>query len=66
MFEEFSNFSVNFQEEGKEYLGEGDQFHNPVSQGLVGLEQIFEKHDRRKNNTDQMKPGDYIEVNLGS
>ena len=64
--DEFSNFSVNFQEEGKEYQGEGNQFDNPIPRGLVGLEQIFNRHDGRKNNIDSMKPGDYIEINIGS
>ena len=63
--EEFSNFEVNFQEEGKEYQGEGDQFDNPVPRGFVDLEQIFDKHDGRKNNIVSMKPGDYIEINIG-
>ena len=49
---EFSNFKANEQEQGKELQGEGDQFNNPVSRGLVGLEQIFDRHDRRKNNID--------------
>ena len=64
--EEFSNFNVSFQEEGKEYQGEGDQFDNPVPRGLVGLEQFFVRHDGRKNNIDSMKPGDYIEINIES
>ena len=64
--DEFSNFNVNFQEEGKEYQGEGDQFDNPVPRGFVGLEQIFDRLDGRKNNIDSMKPKDYIEINIGS
>ena len=64
--EEFSNFNVSFQEEGKEYQGEGDQFNNPVPHGLASLEHIFDRHDRKKNNIDSMKLGDYIEINIGT
>ena len=62
--EEFSNFNVNFQEEGKEYQGKGDQFDNPVPRGLVSLEHIFDRKDRRKTNIDPLKRGDYIEINI--
>ena len=64
--EDFSNFNVSFQKEGKEYKGEGDQFNNPVPRGLASLEHIFDTHDRRKNNIDSMKSGDYIEINIGT
>ena len=62
----FSNFKVNEQEEGKEYKGEGNQFDNPVPHGLVALENIFDRQDRRKNSIDQMNSRDYIEVNIGT
>ena len=61
-----SNFRVNEQEENKEYPGEGDQFKNPVPCGLVTLENIFDRKDRKKSNVEQMKPGDYIEINIGT
>ena len=64
--DEFSNFSVNFQEEGKEYQGDGNQFDNPVPRGLVSLEQMFDRQDRWKVKKDSRKPGDYIEVNIGN
>ena len=63
---EFSNFKVNFQEEGKEYQGEGNQFDNPVPRGLVSLEQMFDRQDRCKVKKYSLKPGDYIEVNIGN
>ena len=62
--EEFSNFNVSFQEEGKEYQGKGDQFDNPVPRGLVSLENIFDRKDRRKAKIDSMKPGDYLRSTL--
>ena len=64
--EEFSNFEVNFQEEGKEYQVDGNQFDNPVPRGLVSLEQMFNRQDRCKVKKDSLKPGDYIEVNIGN
>ena len=64
--DEFLNFKVNDQEENKEYHGEGDQFNNPVPHGLVSLENIFDRQDKRKSNVEQMKPGDYIEINIGT
>ena len=64
--DEFLNFKVNDQEENKEYYGEGDQFNNFVPCGLVALENIFDRHDRKKSNVEQMKPGDYIEINIGT
>ena len=48
------------------YQDEGDQLRSPVPRGLVTLEHIFDRHDGRKNNIDSMKPGDYIEINIGS
>ena len=59
--QEFSNFNISFQEEG-----EGNQFSNPILRGLVPLENRFDRHDRKKNIVDQMKLGDYIEVNIGT
>ena len=32
----------------------------------MGLEQIFDRHDGRKNSIDSMKPRDYLEINIGS
>ena len=64
--DEFSNFKANEQEQGKECQKEGKQFDNPMPRGFVALENIFDRQDRRKNNINQMKPGDYIEVNIGS
>ena len=64
--DEFSNFKANEQEQGKEYQEEGNQFDNPVPHGFVALENIFDRQDRRKNNIDQIKPGDYIEANIVS
>ena len=48
------------QEENKEYLGEGNQFDNPVPRGLVALENLFDRKDKRKSSVEQMKPGEYI------
>ena len=64
--DEFLNFKVNDQEENKEYYGEGDQFNNNVTCGLVALENIFDRQDKRKRNVEQMKSGDYIEINIGT
>ena len=64
--DEFLNFKVNDQEENKEYHGEDDQFNNLVPRGLVALENIFDRQDRKKSNVEQMKLGDYIEINIGT
>ena len=37
-----------------------------VPRALVALEIIFDRQDRKKSNVEQMKPGDYIEVNIGT
>ena len=50
--QEFSNFNVSFQEEGKEYQGKGYQSNNPVPRGLVALENIFDRQDRKKSNVE--------------
>ena len=63
---EFLNFKVNDHEENKEYYGEGNQFNNSVPRGLVALENIFDRQDKKKSNIEQMKPGDYIEINIGT
>ena len=62
--EEFSNFNVIFQEEGKEYQGKGDQFDNLVPCGLVSLKHIFDRQNRRKSNIDSIKHGDYIDIDI--
>ena len=46
--QEFSNFNVRFQEEGNEYQGEGNQFRDTVLRGLVTLEIIFDRQDRKR------------------
>ena len=46
--DEFLNFKANDQEENKEYYGEGDQFNNLVPRGLVALENIFDRQDRKR------------------
>ena len=43
-----------------------DQFDNLVPHGLVSLEHIFDRQDRRKNNIDSMKHGGYIEISIGT
>ena len=63
--DEFSNYKASEREEGKEYKDEGNRF-NPVTRGFVALENIFDRQDRRKNNVEQMKPDDYIEINIGT
>ena len=63
--EQFSNFNVIY-EEGKQYQVEGDQLNNLVPPGLDSLEHIFYRHERRENYMDSMKPGDYIEINIGT
>ena len=62
--DEFSNFNINKQEEGKQYQ-EDSQPINPISRGFTKLENIFDRQDGKKNNINQMKPGDYIEINIG-
>jgi hypothetical protein len=63
--QEFSGFKVGYKEEGHEYKEEEKHFENPTPKGLIKLEQIFDMHDRHKNK-ERIKPGDYIEVNIGT
>ena len=63
--DEFSNYKANEREEGKEYQDEGNRF-NPVTHGFVALENIFDRQDRRKSSVEQMKPSEYIEINIGT
>ena len=37
-----------------------------VPHGIVSLEHIFDRKDRRKKNIESMKPMDYIEINVGT
>ena len=64
--QEFSNFNVSFQEEGKEYQGKGNQSSNPVPCGLVALEFFFDRQDRHKNKKETSKVGDYTKINIGT
>ena len=45
---EFSDFSVSYKEEGKDYVVEDEPISNLVPRGLVALEQIFDRHDMSK------------------
>jgi len=63
--DELSNYKANEHEEGREYQDEGNRF-NPVTRGFVALENIFYTQDRRKSSVEQMKPSEYIEINIGT
>ena len=64
--QEFSDFNVSYKEEGKNYVVEDDLIRNPIPRGLVALEQIFDRHDMSKKNEESIKPGDFVEVNIGT
>jgi hypothetical protein len=61
---EFSDFNVSYKEEGKEYVQEDNPIKNPVSRGIVTLENIFDRHDMYKKKKELIKPGSYIEINI--
>ena len=63
--QEFSNFKVSYKEEGHDYVENEDQARNPIPKGIIDLEQTFDKQDRHKKK-ETVKPGDYIEVNIGT
>jgi hypothetical protein len=63
---EFSDFNVIYKEEGKEYVEEDNLIKNPVPKGITSLEDIFERHDMYKKKKETIKPGSYIEINIGT
>jgi hypothetical protein len=63
---EFSGFNVSYKEEGKEYVEEDNPIKNPVPRGITALENIFERHDMYKKKKETIKPGSYIEINIGT
>jgi hypothetical protein len=64
--QEFSNFEVNWEEQGNEYLEIYEPKENPIPKGLISLENIFNINDMCKNKKEIVKPSDYIELNIGS
>jgi ribonuclease HI len=64
--QEFSDFEVDWKEEGHEYPEGSNPKENPLPKGLISLEQIFDRHDMCKKKKEIVKPGEYIEVNIGS
>jgi hypothetical protein len=64
--QEFSDFNVSYKEESKDYLEEDDSIKNPVLRGITSLEKIFDRHDMHKKKKEVIKPGSYIEVNIGT
>jgi ribonuclease HI len=63
---EFSGFNVSYKEEGKEYVEEDNSIKNLVPRGIVALENIFDRHDMYKKKKETIKPGSYIEINIGT
>jgi hypothetical protein len=64
--QEFSDFNVSYKEEGKDYPEEDDSIKNPSPRGITTLEKIFDMHDMHKKKKEVIKPGSYIEVNIGT
>jgi hypothetical protein len=64
--QEFSDFNVSYKEEGKDYVEEDNPIKNPVPRGISALEKIFDRHDMYKKKKEVVKPGSYIEVNIGT
>jgi hypothetical protein len=64
--QEFSDFNVSYKEEGKDYVEEDNPIKNPVPRGIIALEKIFDRHDMYKKKKEVVKPGSYIEVNIGT
>jgi hypothetical protein len=62
---EFLGFNVSYKEEGKEYV-EDNPIKNPVPRGIAALENIFYRHDMYKKKKEVIKPGSYIEINIGT
>jgi hypothetical protein len=64
--QEFSDFNVSYKEEGKYYPEEDDSVRNPTPRGITSLEKIFDRHDMHKKEKEAIKPGSYIEINIGT
>jgi hypothetical protein len=64
--QEFSGFNVSYKEEGKDYIEEDNPIKNPVPRGITSLENIFDRHDMHKKKKEVIKPGSYIEINIGT
>ena len=64
--QEFSDFSVSYKEEGKNYVAIDEPIRNTVPRDLVALEQIFDRHDMSKTKEESIKLGDFVEVNIGT
>jgi ribonuclease HI len=64
--QEFSDFNVSYKEEGKDYVEEDNPLKNPVPREITALEKIFDRHDMHKKKKEVVKPGSYIEVNIGT
>jgi hypothetical protein len=63
--QEFSDFKVSYKEEDKDYPEEDDSIKNPTPREITDFEKIFDMHDMHKNKNEVIKPGNYIEVNIG-
>jgi ribonuclease HI/transposase InsO family protein len=64
--QEFSDFNVSYKEDGKDYPEENDSVRNPAPRGIIALEKIFDRHDMHKKKKETIKPGSYIEINIGT
>ena len=43
-----------------------DLVRNHVPRGLIGLEKMFDRHDMSKKKEETIKPGDFVEINIGT
>jgi hypothetical protein len=63
--QEFSDFNVSYKEDGKDYV-EDNPIKNLVPRGITAFEKIFDRHGMYKKKKEVVKPGSYIEVNIGT
>ena len=64
--QEFEGFKISYQQDGKEYREWEDNERNHIRSILIDFENLFDRHDLHKNKKEEIKIGDYMEINIGT
>ena len=64
--QEFEGCKISYQQEGKEYQECEDNERNHIPSSLIDFENLFDQRDCHKNKKEEIKIGDYMEINIGT
>ena len=64
--QEYEGCKISYQQEGKEYQECEDNERNHISSSLIAFENLFDRQDHHKKQKEELKIGNYMEINIGT